>query len=107
MIVVNTETLPGYRIRDVKGLVQGNTVRSKNVGRDLMAAFKNIVGGELKGYTEMMVEARQQAMDRMVDQAEELGANAILSVRYTTAAITQGAAELLTYGTAVLVESTE
>ena len=103
MIVVNTETVTGYRITEVKGLVQGNTVRSKHVGRDIMAAFKNVVGGELAGYTEMMVESRQQAMDRMIDQAEELGANAILSVRYTTSAVTQGAAELLAYGTAVIV----
>ena len=103
MIVVNTETVSGYRITEVKGLVQGNTVRSKHVGRDIMASFKNIVGGELSGYTEMMVEARQQAMDRMVDQAEELGANAIVCVRYTTSAVTQGAAELLAYGTAVSV----
>ena len=103
MIVVNTETIPGYRITEVRGLVQGNTVRSKHVGRDIMASFKNIVGGELAGYTEMMVESRQQAMDRMVDQAEELGANAIICVRYTTSAVTQGAAELLSYGTAVNV----
>lgn len=107
MIVVNTESLPGYQVREVKGLVQGNTIRAKNVGRDLMAAFKNVVGGELKGYTEMMVEARQQAMDRMVDQAEELGANAVLNIRYSTAAVTQGAAELLAYGTAVLVDPKE
>ena len=107
MIVVNTESLPGYQVREVKGLVQGNTIRAKNVGRDIMAAFKNVVGGELKGYTEMMVEARQQAMDRMVDQAEELGANAVLNIRYSTAAVTQGAAELLAYGTAVLVDPKE
>jgi uncharacterized protein YbjQ (UPF0145 family) len=104
MIVVTTETLPGYRITEVKGMVQGNTVRAKHVGRDIMAAFKNVVGGELAGYTEMLTESRQQAMDRMVDQAEELGANAIVNVRYTTSAVTQGAAELLAYGTAVRVE---
>jgi len=104
MIVVNTERLPGYRIKEVKGLVQGNTIRAKHVGRDLMAGLKNIVGGELKGYTEMMVEARRQSLDRMVDEAEALGANAVVNVRYSTSMVVQAAAELLAYGTAVLVE---
>ena len=104
MIVVNTETIPGYTIREVKGLVQGNTIRAKHVGRDIAASFKNILGGELKGYTELLTEARRQAMERMIAQADQLGANAVVNVRFTTSAVTQGAAELYAYGTAVVVE---
>lgn len=104
MIVVNTETIAGYIIREVKGLVQGNTIRAKHIGRDVVANLKNLVGGELKGYTELLVEARRQAMERMLAQAEQLGANAVVNIRFTTSAITQGAAELYAYGTAVVVE---
>ena len=104
MIVVNTETIPGYAILEAKGLVQGNTIRAKHLGRDVMANLKNVVGGELKGYTELLVEARRQALERMLAQAEQLGANAVVNVRFTTSAITQGAAELYAYGTAVVVE---
>ncbi|MGI9242018.1 MAG: YbjQ family protein [Verrucomicrobiales bacterium] len=104
MIVVNTESIPGKNILEMKGLVQGNTVRAKNVGRDLMAGLKNIVGGELKGYTELLVEARREAVRRMMAQAEELGANAILNVRFSTSSITAGAAELYAYGTAVITD---
>ncbi len=104
MIVVNTETIAGYAIREVKGLVQGNTIRAKHLGRDFMANVKNLVGGELRGYTELLVEARRQALERMLAQAEQLGANAVVNVRFTTSAITQGAAELYAYGTAVTVE---
>jgi len=104
MFVVNTETIPGYRITVVRGLVQGNTVRAKHFGRDIMAGLKNIVGGELKGYTELLTEARREAMERMLAQAQQLGANAIVNVRYSTSAVTQGAAELYAYGTAVVVE---
>ena len=107
MIVVNTESLPGYRVTEVRGMVLGNTIRAKHVGRDIMAGLKNIVGGELRGYTEMMIEARRQAMERMIDQAEELGANAVLNVRYSTSMVVQAAAELLAYGTAVVVEPIE
>ena len=103
MIVVNTELIPGYDIREVKGLVQGNTIRAKHVGRDIGAGLKNLVGGELKGYTELLVEARRQALERMLAQAEQLGANAVVNVRFTTSAITSGAAELYAYGTAVVV----
>jgi uncharacterized protein YbjQ (UPF0145 family) len=102
MQVVNIETIPGKTITEVKGLVQGNTVRAKHVGRDIMASFKNIVGGELKGYTELLVEARRQAVERMMAQAEELGANAIVNVRFSTSSVTGGAAELYAYGTAVV-----
>jgi uncharacterized protein YbjQ (UPF0145 family) len=103
MIVTNTETVAGYRIVEIKGLVQGNTVRAKHAGRDIMAGLKNIVGGELKGYTELLTESRRQAVDRMLGQAEQLGANAVVNVRFTTSAVTAGAAELYAYGTAVVV----
>ncbi len=103
MIIVNTETIPGKRIIEVKGLVQGNTVRAKHVGRDIAASFKNMLGGELKGYTELLVESRQEAMARMIEQANRLGANAIVNVRLATSSITAGAAELYAYGTAVVV----
>ncbi len=104
MIVVNTETIPGYRIVELKGLVQGNTVRAKHLGRDIAAGLKNIVGGELKGYTELLTEARREAMSRAMAQAKELGANAIVNVRFSTSAVTAGAAELYIYGTAAVVE---
>ncbi len=104
MILVNTETVPGRNILEHRGLVQGNTVRAKHVGRDIMAGLKNIVGGELRGYTELLVDARQQAVARMVEQAQQLGANAIVNVRFSTSSITAGAAELYAYGTAVVVD---
>ena len=104
MIVVNTETIPGYEILDMLGIVQGNTVRAKHAGRDIMAGLKNLVGGELEGYTELLTESRQQALTRMMDQARELKANAIVNVRFSTSAVTSGAAELYAYGTAVHVE---
>ena len=97
MIVVNTENIPGYTVREVKGLVQGNTIRAKHLGRDMVAGLKNLVGGEIRGYTELLIEARRQALERMLAQAEQLGANAVVNVRFTTSAITQGAAELYAY----------
>ena len=107
MIVVNTETIPGMRIVQVRGLVQGNTVRAKHVGRDIAASFKNLVGGEIKGYTELLVESRREAVARMIAQAEELQANAIVNVRFATSSITAGAAELYAYGTAVIAVPAE
>ena len=104
MIVVNTESIPGYAVREVKGLVQGNTIRAKHLGRDMVAGLKNLVGGEIRGYTELLIEARRQALERMLAQAEQLGANAVVNVRFTTSAITQGAAELYAYGTAVVAD---
>ena len=104
MILVNIETVPGYRLVETKGLVQGNTIRAKHVGRDIAAGLKNLVGGELTGYTELLTESRRQALERMIAQAQQLGANAVLNVRFTTSAVTQGAAELYAYGTAVVVE---
>ena len=103
MIVVNTDAVPGYEIVEIKGMVQGNTVRAKHLGRDIAAGFKNMVGGELKGYTELLTESRREATTRMMQQAEELGANAILNVRFSTSAITSGASEMLAYGTAAVV----
>ena len=104
MIVVNTDTIAGHVVVEVKGLVQGNTVRAKHAGRDIAAGFKNLVGGELKGYTELLTESRRQALERMLAQAQQLGANAVLNVRFTTSAVTAGAAEMYAYGTAVVVQ---
>lgn len=104
MIISNMETVPGRTINKHFGLVQGNTIRAKHVGRDIMAGLKNIFGGELTGYTELLSESRQEATDRMVEQARALGANAILNVRFSTSSVTQGAAELYAYGTAVLLD---
>ncbi len=104
MILVNTETIPGKRIREVKGLVQGSTVRAKHVGRDIAASFKNFIGGELEGYTELMMESRYEATNRMIEEAQNLGANAIVNVRFATSSISAGAAELYVYGTAVVLE---
>lgn len=104
MIITNTETIPGKQIVEHYGLVSGSTVRAKHVGRDIMAGLKNLVGGELKGYTELLQEARQEALERMIAEAKQLGANAIVNVRFATSSIAQGASELYTYGTAVRVE---
>lgn len=104
MIVVNTEYVPGMRVVELKGLVQGNTVRAKHFGRDIAAGLKNIVGGELKGYTELLTESRRQAVERMMAQAQQLGANAVLNVRFSTSSVTSGAAEMYAYGTAAIVE---
>ena len=104
MILTNIEEVPGKRIVEHYGLVSGSTVRAKHVGRDIMAGLKNIVGGELKGYTELLEDAREQAKERMVAQAREMGANAIINVRFNTSSVAQGASELYIYGTAVRVE---
>lgn len=104
MIVTNIEVVPGRRVTKHLGMVQGNTVRSKHVGRDLMAGVKNIFGGELVGYTELLTESREEAVERMKQQAEAVGANAILNVRFSTSSVAAGAAELFAYGTAVILE---
>lgn len=104
MVLTNVETVPGKRIVEHYGLVQGSTIRAKHFGRDFMASLKNIVGGELTGYTELLSESRAEATQRMVAQAAELGANAVINVRYSTSSVAQGAAEILCYGTAVKVE---
>lgn len=104
MIISNIEVIPGRKVIKHLGLVQGNTVRAKHVGRDIMAGFKNIFGGELKGYTELLQEARDEAVGRMLQQASAIGANAVLNIRFSTSSITAGAAELFAYGTAVVLE---
>ncbi|HEB81669.1 MAG TPA: YbjQ family protein [Gammaproteobacteria bacterium] len=104
MIVSNMEIIPGKHIKEHLGLVQGSTVRTKHVGRDIMASLKNIFGGELLGYTELLSESREEAVDRMKQQAQAIGANAVINVRFSTSSVTQGAAELFAYGTAVVLE---
>lgn len=104
MYVTNIETVPGKTIVEHFGLVQGSTVRAKHIGRDLMAGLKNLVGGELKGYTELLSESRDEALQRMIREAKAMGANAVVNVRFATSSVAQGAAELFAYGTAVRVE---
>jgi uncharacterized protein YbjQ (UPF0145 family) len=104
MITSNLEQVPGQRITAHLGIAQGSTVRAKHVGRDFLSGLKNIVGGELKAYTELMSEAREEAVARMVQQAKALGANGVLNVRFVTTSITVGAAEILAYGSAVTLE---
>lgn len=104
MILTTTETVPGKAIVNFYGVVSGSTVRAKHLGRDLMAGFKNMVGGELKGYTELLEESREEAIERMTHQAAQLGANAIVNVRFSTSSVAAGAAEIYVYGTAVSVE---
>ncbi len=104
MILVTTDHVPGKTIKKNLGLVRGNTIRARHVGRDIAAFLRNIVGGEIRDYTKMMAESREQALDRMVEEAEGLGANAIINVRFTTSMIMQSASEILAYGTAVIVE---
>ena len=104
MIMTNIETVPGKTIVEHFGLVSGSTVRAKHVGRDIMAGIKNLFGGELKGYTELLKESRNESAKRMAEQAKQLGANAIVNIRFATSSVAQGAAELYVYGTAVRVE---
>jgi uncharacterized protein YbjQ (UPF0145 family) len=104
LILTNIDSVPDRKIVRHFGLVQGSTVRAKHFGRDLAAGLKNIVGGEIKSYTELLQESRDQATSRMVAQARELGANAVINVRFATSSVTQGASEILAYGTAVLIE---
>ncbi len=104
MILSNLETVPGKTIVEHFGLVSGSTVRAKHVGKDIVASLKNVVGGELHGYTELLSESREDSVQRMVAQAQELGANAVVNIRFATSSVAQGAAELYVYGTAVRVE---
>ena len=103
LILTNTETVPGREIVRHIGLVQGSTVRAKHVGRDIMAGLKNIVGGELKGYTELLTDAREEATRRMCEEAKQMGATAVVNVRFSTSSVTAGASELYVYGTAVVL----
>ena len=104
MIIVTTDSIADRKIVKVLGLVKGSTVRSKNIGKDIGAGLKGIVGGELNAYTEMLTESRQIAIGRMVEEAESIGANAIVALRLQSAAVMQGAAEMVAYGTAVVIE---
>ena len=101
MLLITTETIKGREIGEVLGLVRGNTIRARHMGRDIMAGLRNIVGGEIKEYTRMLSQARSQAVERMVKEAEELGADAVIGMRFTTSQTMSGAAEILAYGTAV------
>jgi uncharacterized protein YbjQ (UPF0145 family) len=107
VIVVTASEITGKRVVRTLGLVRGNTIRARHIGRDIMAGLRNIVGGEVSEYTKLLAESREQALDRMVEEARSLGANAITDVRFTTSMVMQGAAELLAYGTAVVVENAQ
>jgi uncharacterized protein YbjQ (UPF0145 family) len=104
MLLTNLEVVPGRRVIEHLGLVQGSTVRAKHAGKDILAGIKNVFGGELRAYTELLQESRDEALQRMVAQAEALGANAVLNIRFSTSSIAQGAAELFAYGTAARME---
>lgn len=104
MIVVNTETVPGRTVVETLGMVRGNTIRAKHLGKDIMAGLRNLVGGELSEYTEMISEAREEALNRMISDAEKLKADAIINVRFTTSQVASSAAEILVYGTAVRLD---
>jgi len=101
MIIATTETVAGQEIIETLGVARGNTVRARNVGTDILAGLRNLVGGEVSEYTKLIAESREQALDRMIDNARSLGADAVVSVRFTTSMVTQGAAEILVFGTAV------
>jgi uncharacterized protein YbjQ (UPF0145 family) len=104
MLLSTTETIPGRKIVKHLGLARGNTIRARHIGRDFMAVLRNMVGGEITDYTKMMAEAREQALDRMIENAQQMGANAIVGMRFASSEIMTNAAELLAYGTAVVVE---
>jgi uncharacterized protein YbjQ (UPF0145 family) len=104
MILTTIHEIPEKKVVKTLDLVKGNTIRARNLGRDIIATFKNIVGGEIEEYTKLLAESREQAVDRMIASAEELGANAIVGIRFSTSEIMQGAAEIMVYGTAVIVE---
>lgn len=107
MLLSTLDCIPGKKVLKVFGLVRGNTIRARNIGRDIAAAFKNIVGGEIVDYTKMMAESREQSIDRLIEDAESVGANAVIGLRFATTSMMQGAAELLAYGTAVVLEDDE
>lgn len=104
MLISNIEIIPGKRITKHLGMVQGNTVRAKHAGKDILAGLKNVFGGELRAYTELLTEAREEATGRMIEQARAIGANAVVNVRFSTSSVAAGAAELFVYGTAVVIE---
>lgn len=104
MIVVTSNQIAGYKIVKTLGLVRGNTIRARSIGKDILAVLKNMVGGEIEEYTKLMAESREQALDRMKAEAEQLGANAVIEIRFSTSEVMQAAAEMLVYGTAVIIE---
>ena len=104
MIITTTDFVPGKKVKEILGLVRGNTIQAKHIGKDIVAGFRNIVGGEIREYTEMLTEAREIALRRMIEKAEKLGADAVINVRFMTSAVMGGAAEILAYGTAVKLE---
>ena len=104
MIISTTEHIPGKEISEILGVARGSTVRARNIGKDIFAGFKNIIGGEIQEYTQLQADSREEAIKRMIDDAEELGADAIVNVRLTTSMVMQGAAEILAYGTAVKLD---
>jgi uncharacterized protein YbjQ (UPF0145 family) len=104
MIITTTDSVPNKKIREILGVAMGNTVRAKHIGKDIMAGLKGVVGGEIKQYTEMMNDSRQEAINRMINHAKELGADAVINIRFTTSMTMRGAAELLAYGTAVKLD---
>jgi len=104
MIITTTETIPGKEITEILGIARGSTVRARNIGRDIFAGLKNIVGGEIEEYTRLQAQSREQALERMINDAVKLGADAVVNVRMATSVITQGAAEILVYGTAVKIQ---
>jgi uncharacterized protein YbjQ (UPF0145 family) len=104
MITATSDSIPGKTIKQTLGLVRGNTIRARHVGHDVMAKLRHMVGGEITDYTKMMAESREQSLDRMIEEAHSLGANAVVGVRFTTSMIMESAAEILAYGTAVVVE---
>ena len=101
MLIVTSSTIPGKEISETLGLVRGSTVRARNVGRDIFAGFKNFIGGEISEYTKLLADSREEALKRMMDDAQKIGADAIIEMRFTTSAVMQGAAEILAFGTAV------
>lgn len=105
MIITTTEQIPGKKIQKILGIVKGNTVRTRHIGKDIIALFKNIVGGEIEEYSELLSSAREQAIDRMIKNAYNLGANAIVGVRFSSSFVMQNAAEIIVYGTAVIIEN--
>ena len=104
IITTTTSEIPGKKVTQILGVVKGNTIRARHVGRDIAAGFKSLVGGEIKSYTEMTSQAREEAFNRMINEANELGADAVINIRFTTSVVMQGAAEMLAYGTAVKLQ---
>ena len=102
MILTTSSTIPGYAITESKGLVKGSTIRARHVGKDIVASLRTVIGGEIKEYTEMMAESREEAQHRMIERAEEIGANAITGIRFTTSMVMSNTSEILAYGTAVM-----